>query len=316
MRKILITGGLGFIGFHLISYLLENYEDLNITVIDNLSSSKIKFGPEYDKLNVIIKDLLDTEGLNDDYSDIYHLASPVGSLGILSKNGFVAKNIIDLTYKIMDITFKNNSKLLYVSSSEIYGHSGVHDEDATKLISGKIGTRTEYSLGKITSEVILKNININRTINYNIVRPFNVIGEQQSSKIGFVIPTFFENSMRNESIPVFYDGLQKRSFCHVEDIVRAIVSIQESNMSHEVFNIGHDANIITIMDLAKRIKKICNSKSEIINIDPVEKYGKCYIEAFDKIPNINKITTRLGWKPEINLEDALDRLYLYYKTVS
>jgi nucleoside-diphosphate-sugar epimerase len=313
MRKILITGGLGFIGFHLIDYLLKKYEGLNITVVDNLSSSKINFGPEYAKLNVIIKDLLETEGLDDDYSDIYHLASPVGSLGILGKNGFVARNIIDLTYKVLDIAYQCNSKLLYVSSSEIYGHSGVHDEDDAKYISGATGTRTEYSLGKITSEVILKNINLNRTINYNIVRPFNVVGEQQSSQIGFVFPTFFENALRNENIPVFYNGLQKRSFCHVEDIVKAIVSIQESNISHDVFNIGHNGNTTTIMDLAKRIKKICNSKSGIISVDPVEKYGKCYIEACDKIPNINKISRRLGWKPEIDLESALERVYVYHK---
>jgi UDP-glucose 4-epimerase len=313
MKKILITGGLGFIGFHLVKYLYDKYSNLNITVIDNLSSSKIDFGPLYSKLNVIIKDLIEVEDLDDDYNDIYHLASPVGSLGILSKNGFVAKNIIDLTYKVFDITLKCNSKLLFVSSSEIYGHSGIHDENEVKQIANTIGTRTEYALGKMTSETVLENLNMNHHFRFNIVRPFNVVGDQQCSKIGFVFPTFFENALLNKNITVFYDGLQKRSFCHVEDIVKALVCVQESDILYEVFNIGHDQNITTILDLALRIKEKCNSRSEIIHIDPVKKYGKCYMEAFNKIPNINKISNVLGWRPEIDLHDSIEKIYNYYR---
>lgn len=312
MKKILITGGLGFIGFHLVKYLFSKNNDLNITVIDNLSSSKINFGSFYSRLNVVIKDLIEVENLDDDFTDIYHLASPVGSLGILNKNGFVAKNIIDLTYKVFDITIKSKSKLLFVSSSEIYGNSGIHDEKKVKHVANLKGTRTEYALGKMTSETILENLNMNQSCNYNIVRPFNVIGEQQCSKIGFVFPTFFENALENKEILIFYNGLQKRSFCHAEDIVKAIVGIQESDIINETFNIGNCSNITTILDLAKRIKKICNSKSDIVHIDPVKKYGKCYLEAFDKIPNIKKISDFLGWKPEIDLNDSIEKLYNYY----
>jgi nucleoside-diphosphate-sugar epimerase len=313
MKKILVTGGLGFIGFHLIQYLFEKYDDPDITVIDNLSSSKIDFGPLYGKVKVIIKDLLDVDDIDDDFTDIYHLASPVGSLGILSRNGYVAKNIIDLIYKTVEITTKSNARLLNVSSSEIYGHSGIHFEDDAKYILNTSGTRTEYALGKIVSETILANLDFNNHFNYNTVRPFNVIGEQQCSMIGFVWPSFFENAIHHKDIPVFYNGLQKRSFCHAKDIVRAMVCIQESDIRSEVFNIGHDGNIITIIDLARRIKQKCNSRSEIDHIDPVKKYGKCYLEAFDKIPNIEKITRLLGWKPEISLEESLERVFHYYK---
>jgi nucleoside-diphosphate-sugar epimerase len=203
----------------------------------------------------------------------------------------VAKNIIDLTYKVVDITLKCNAKLLYVSSSEIYGHSGIHSETEEKHVSSNTGTRTEYALGKLTSEIILQNLNFNNSFRFNIVRPFNVVGAQQSSKIGFVFPSFFENALKNQDITVFYDGLQKRSFCHVDDIVSAMVCIQESGIIHEIFNIGNDHNTTTILDLARRIREICHSGSEIIHIDPVRKYGKCYLEAFDKIPNIDKLTS-------------------------
>jgi len=313
MRKVLVTGGLGFIGYHLIKYLLNKHKEIDITVVDNLSSSEIDFGSIRSRLKILIKDFLEVKGLDNDYTDIYHLASPVGALGILGKNGFVAKNIIDLTYKAFEIATRCNSKLLFVSSSEIYGHSGQPDENGVKHVYNTFGTRTEYALGKMASETILENLNINHSFKFNIVRPFNVVGEQQCSKIGFVFPTFFENALANKDIPVFYDGLQKRSYCYVEDVVQAMVSIQESELSHEVFNIGHDGNIITIIDLAQKIKAICNSKSTVVHIDPVKKYGKCYLEAYDKIPDIKKISTFLGWKPETDLNTIINKIYQYYK---
>jgi nucleoside-diphosphate-sugar epimerase len=314
MKKILVTGGLGFIGFHLVQYLYERYDSPDITVIDNLSSSKIDFGTLISKIKVKIKDLLEVDDIDDDFTDIYHLASPVGSLGILSKNGYVARNIIDLIYKTVEITLRCNSRLLNVSSSEIYGHSGIHYEDDVKHIPTTSGTRTEYALGKLTSETILANLNYNHQINYNTVRPFNVVGEHQCSKIGFVWPSFFENAMQHKDIPVFYDGLQKRSFCHAKDVVKAMVCIQESDINNEVFNVGHDGNIITIIDLARKIKDRCHSQSEIIHIDPVAKYGKCYMEAFDKIPNIEKVTRLLKWRPEISLEECIERVFRFYKS--
>jgi nucleoside-diphosphate-sugar epimerase len=216
---------------------------------------------------------------------------------------------------VVEITRKCNAKLLYVSSSEIYGHSGIHPETAEKHVSGNTGTRTEYALGKLTSEIILQNLNLNKPFRFNIVRPFNVVGAQQSSTIGFVFPTFFEHAMKNKPIPVFLDGQQKRSFCHVEDTVSAIVAIQESDIIHEVFNIGNDHNTISILDLAQRIKDICHSGSEITFVDPLRKYGKCYLEAFDKIPNIDKITALLGWKPQIDLDAAIHKVFCHYESI-
>jgi len=254
------------------------------------------------------------DDLEYDYNDIYHLASPVGALGILDRNGFVAKNIIDLTYKAINISLKSQAKLLYVSSSEIYGHSGIHKETEVKQITNVYGTRTEYALGKLTSETIIENLNINKAFPFNIVRPFNVVGEQQSASIGFVFPTFFEHAFKNENIPIFYSGLQKRSFCYVGDIVKAMVKIQHANINNEIFNIGHDNNTTTIIDLARKIKLICKSKSKIVNIDPIKKYGKCYQEAFDKIPDIGKVNSTLGWYPEVGLDCIIKKLYNYYKS--
>ncbi len=312
MRKILITGGLGFLAYHLIKTLIRRYDNPKITVIDNLSSSIIEFGDLYEKLDVIIADFQKTDDLNDEYDDIYHLASPVGSLGILKKNGYVMKEILELTYKAIELSIRWNAKLLFVSSSEVYGYSGIHDENAIIKICNSFGTRLEYALGKYSSEIILKNLSFSKNIKYNIVRPFNIIGEQQSSKIGFVVPTFFENAMNNKPIPIYNDGTQKRAFCCVEDIVNAIIKIQESEITGEAFNVGRNAEIITINDLAEKIKKICNSDSEIIHVDPVKIHGDIYIEAFDKIPNLNKLMNQIDWTPKIDLDTALNKIYDFY----
>jgi len=312
MKKILVTGGLGFTGYHLIRHLFDYYEDPDITVADNLSSSKIEFGSLTGKFKAHVIDLKDFE-TDEQFEDIYHLASPVGSLGILQLNGYVAKEIMDLTYKVIQLALYSGAKLLYVSTSEVYGCDGLHKESTNLCVKPVFGTRSEYSLGKLTSEIILHNINICENINFNIVRPFNVIGGQQSSLIGFVVPTFFENALNYSDLPVFYDGTQKRSFCHVEDVVRAFVMIQESVHNHEIFNVGNDYNIISIKDLALEIKKITHSKSKITHLNPSDIYGKKYIEAFNKIPDITKIKNLINWKPEINLDNALNKIYKYYQ---
>jgi UDP-glucose 4-epimerase len=314
MKKILVTGGLGFIGHHLVNLLLEYHSGCSITIVDNLSSTIIDYSHLKNKAVVHILDLRNF-ALNPrvDFEHIYHLASPVGSLGILKKNGYIAKDILELTYKIIEITKATRARLLYVSSSEVYGHTGNHDESARKYIPTNIGTRTEYLLGKLTSEIILHNISQTDNFTYNICRPFNIIGEHQDSSIGFVVPTFFENAIKGQDLPVFYDGLQKRSFCHVQDLVRALVQIQESNKDHDVFNVGNDSNITTIKNLAHQIINLTSSNSSVVHIDPTALYGKLYVEAFDKIPNVQKISSMIGWKPQIALDNALERVWKYYK---
>lgn len=314
MKHILVTGGLGFMGYHLTKYLLNNFEDIEILIIDNLSSSKVEFGDQLHKLNVKIEDFKDCDVSQIDVDYIYHLASPVGSLGILKMNGYVAQEIISLTYKAIEVAEKCDAKLLCISSSEVYGRAGQHKETDDFYLKNELGTRSEYALGKLASEIIINNLAPTKKLRYNICRPFNVIGEQQSSLIGFVVPTFFENAVKNTPLPVFYDGKQRRSFCHVSDIVRAFTMIQESEVEGEVFNVGNGSNIVSIRELADMIIDISGSTSEIKHIDPVKIYGDNYIEAFDKVPDISKTTEMIGWKPELSLADSLNQVHQHYSS--
>ena len=310
-NRILITGGLGFIGYHLSSWLINNRPDDQITIIDNLSSTRLNYDNLKNKTRIIIDDFI-TYPFNETFDEIFHLASPVGALGILKRNGYIARDIISLTYSAVNLAIRSKAKLLFVSSSEIYGHDGRHNEDAPRIVPNKKGTRLEYALGKLVSEEIIHNLSLDYTFEYKICRPFNVIGEHQSKDIGFVVPTFFHHALRGTAVPVFMNGEQERSFCHVQDIVEGIMAIHEKGLPNTVYNIGHSDNKISIKELAQKIISITGSSSLLEYIDPIKSYGEKYCEAFDKIPGINKVIEHTGWKPKISLDEALQGLYRFY----
>jgi nucleoside-diphosphate-sugar epimerase len=246
------------------------------------------------------------------FDEIYHLASPVGSLGILGNSGYIAKDILELAEHAANIAAQSNARLLYVSSSEVYGKDGEHREDCEQIVPRKRGTRMEYALGKLTAEHMLINRANEDCFQLLIVRPFNAMGEWQSSQIGFVIPKFFESSLSGYDLTVYGDGQQLRSFCHVEDLVNGIISIQTRGKDKFIYNIGHPDNVTSIDRLAYIIKRICKSQSKIIYVDPRELHGSKYIEAFNKIPNINRAVNHTGWKPSIGLIKGLQLIHRHY----
>ncbi|MBN1950307.1 MAG: NAD-dependent epimerase/dehydratase family protein [Bacteroidales bacterium] len=310
-KKILVTGGLGFIGHHLTKQLLKQDSDCRLSIVDNLSSTKIDFSWLPEQVEVHIMDLLDFNP-TEPYDEIYHLASPVGALGILKRNGYIARDILSLSYKIAELSIQHNARLLFVSSSEIYGHDGVHTENVSKVVPNYRGTRLEYSLGKLLSEEILYNLSIDHRLNFSVCRPFNVFGEQQSAELGFVIPAFFQHALHQRPLPVFMDGKQKRSFCYVQDIVDAMLLVMERGAKSGTYNIGHDGNCVSILELAGKILEVTGSRSGIAFVDPIEIYGEKYAEAFDKIPDLTKMKEELGWVPKVSLEDALKQLVVFY----
>jgi nucleoside-diphosphate-sugar epimerase len=316
-KNILVSGGLGFIGYHLCSRLIELEPNSKITIIDNLSSTQLDYSPLSNKTQIIIKDFKCFSSVgNDDFDEIYHLASPVGSLGILEKSGYIAKDILDLAENAANIAAKSNAKLLYVSSSEVYGKDGLHSENCEIIVPQKYGTRMEYSLGKLTAEHMLLNLAYENDFQVRIVRPFNAMGEWQCSQIGFVIPTFFEAALNGRNLTVHGDGQQLRSFCHINDLVNGIISIQANGTHNTIYNVGHPDNVTSIIDLAHTIKDICNSNSKVTHIDPRKVYGTKFIEAFNKIPNIDKTKKHTDWKPHIGLSEGLQRIYKHYDRIS
>jgi nucleoside-diphosphate-sugar epimerase len=311
-RKVLVTGGLGFLGYHLATHLLRRDPSISLTIVDNLSSTKIDHRDLVGRARVLVQDLRTYMAAGETFDDIYHLASPVGSLGILSRTGRIAEEILSLTYVAAELAARSQAKLLFVSSSEVYGRDGIHSEDARLWVNQCGGARTEYALGKMASEVVLRNLSLTQPLRYNVCRPFNAIGEHQSSTLGFAVPAFFEAALHGRDIPVFMPGTQRRSFCHVSDIVEAMVLVQESPIEGEVFNIGNDQNVISISALAERVRDLCGSTSGIVLVNSVAEFGQTYSEAFEKIPDIRKIGELLAWKPRLGLQESLEKVRAFY----
>jgi nucleoside-diphosphate-sugar epimerase len=319
VKRILITGGLGFVGAHCI----EKWKALgwSITVIDNMSSNAIPADHSIAKdAEVIIDNILHIKwGDLPKFDLILHLASPVGPIGVLKHSGNMARLILDDIYWAINGANYNKCPLLFVSTSEIYGYraekSYLKEED-DKVLHGSFTVRNEYAISKLLSEIVLANHGkINPNFKYQIIRPFNITGEYQLPDGGFVLPRFVDQALNNKDITVYYNGLQLRAFTWVKDIVDGIylTSTASDEYWNQEWNIGNEQNERTILYLAKKVKELTNTTSNIVHVDPVLLHGPLFSEAPEKIPNSEKIKQYLGWKPTKDVDEVIEEVVNFYK---
>ena len=253
MKNILITGGLGFIGTHCIEKWTE--ENWSVYVIDNLSSNAItQDHPIAKDVTYIYGDVIDTNWEKLPKFDlILHLASPVGPVGVLKHSGIMADIILKDIYSVIDGAKYNNCPLVFVSTSEIYGHRDSKtylSEDEDKVLKGEFTVRNEYAIAKLLSEIVLSNCGkIDKDFKYQIIRPFNVTGAFQLPDGGFVLPRFVKQALEGEDITVYYTGQQIRAFTWVKDIVDGIylTSVASDELWNQEWNVGNEKNEETII---------------------------------------------------------------------
>lgn len=307
MASVLITGGMGFIGKFLVRKLLCE-RDYDITIVDNLTSSavdeqivtnhRVKF------YNESFEQWTPSDGERFDY--IYHLTSPVGPLGVLKYKGRIAQMILAQLYRATDLALQMGAKLLEISTSEVYGRHPENEqegqrEDIDKIVPADLTVRLEYGVAKLLCEIVLKNLSRDNKLDYICIRPFNIVGPKQNGELGFIIPRFLKQAEAGKPLTVYGDGSQKRTFTHVQDFVDAIFLAMESGRTGEIYNVGNPGNVTTILELAKKIKDVTGGCSEISFVDPVAMF-KDFAEAWNKIPNIDKISSHTGWKPKYSLD--------------
>lgn len=307
MKNILITGGMGFIGKFLVRKLLAETE-YDLTIVDNLSSSKldeqITSNPRVTFVSASFENWTPPVGAK--YHQIYHLTSPVGPLGVLKYKGRIGEMILGQLYHAVGFAMKMDAKLLEISTSEVYGKHPDNEqegqrEDIDKIVPSNLTVRLEYGVAKLLCEIVLKNLSRDNKLDYICIRPFNIVGPKQNGDLGFIIPRFLKQAAAGEPITVYGDGSQKRTFTHVMDFVDAIFLTMESDRTGETYNVGNPANVTTILNLAEKIKSVTKTASPISFVDPAALY-KDFAEAWNKIPNIDKISAHTGWHPKYNLD--------------
>ena len=307
--KYLITGGAGFIGSHLAKELIAGGDQ--VVVFDNLSTgsssnlSQIKDKIEFQQGNILDKAAIDKLVSESDY--VVHLAAALGVFNIVNKPLESLKTNLQGSEVVLEACDKHRKPVLMASTREIYGKNDkvpLNEED-DRIIGHPLKSRWSYSEAKAVDESLAYFYYLENKLPIRIVRFFNTVGPRQVGHYGMVVPRFVSAALKNEPLSVYGSGEQIRCFCHVDDAVRALLLVMDSDKAvGEVFNVGNNQQI-TIMELAKKVIELTGSSSTIEKIA----YEKAYPEGFEdmqrRVPDISKIKKVLGWTPEINLDQIV-----------
>jgi len=315
--KVLITGGLGFLGSHLADLLLS--EGYQVIIIDDKTSNTVDSISKCDVYDFSIETFAEYPSRFSDVDIVFHLASVVGPFGVLRHAGNMGYSILRDTKIIRDFCVLRNIPMIDISTSEVYGHPGLLLEDSLKVIAGKYQIRNEYGGAKIVAEMSLVNFaRLNQDFKYQIIRPFNIAGPRQKPDGGFVLPRFVVSALTGQPITIFEDGMQERAFTDVRDVVSAIYLISQSKKSNNIWNVGNEKNRMTIRALAEMVRERASILVPEINFpeinfyDPKEIHGSLFAKAIDKIPQIDKLLANTAWKPQFTLKQTIDDTILYY----
>ena len=310
-KTYLITGGAGFIGSYLCEALLK--EGHNVLAIDNLATGKfenINQLIENPKFQFIRGNILNTsvmDRLASQSDIIIHLAADVGVQLIIKHPVHTIENNIKGTDVVLKNTLRYGCKTIIASTSEVYGKgSSIPFKVMDNVILGStLKSRWSYAASKMIDEFLGLAYHKEFGSDVTSIRLFNTVGHRQISRYGMVIPKFIEQSLSNKPITVFGNGEQSRCFCDVRDVVRAIVSLSHRiDIAGKLYNIGSTKEI-TINELAHLVKKLTNSKSEIVRIPYSEAYEPGFEDMARRVPDISDIKSLINWEPVYSLKEIL-----------
>ncbi|MCB0396642.1 MAG: NAD-dependent epimerase/dehydratase family protein [Flavobacteriales bacterium] len=302
MKKILVTGGAGFIGSHLVKRLVKDGHDVVVTDIllrGNKLDQDILKAVQFSRTDVRDLDGMRVVAKNCDY--IIHLAAILG-VDVVADNPVETMETECLgTQNVARVAIENGvEKVVYASTSGVYGHSAI-EKSVTENIT--LDPRTSYAIAKRYNEIYLAALYEEKDLNSLSLRFFNVYGEKQDTRM--VIPRFIEQAVQHKPITVFGDGKQTRDFTFIDDTVEAIIRLTQKVKGCEIFNIANEEEI-TIGELAVEIKSLTQSDSEIICIKAPQKRYDFEIER--RIGSSQKLLNAVGYKPETVITEGLERI--------
>jgi UDP-glucose 4-epimerase len=310
--RIFVTGGAGFIGSHLSEGLLGRGHE--VWALDDLSTGRLENlrtferHPRFRFLEGDATDQSLVNGLVAQSDRVYHLAAAVGVKYVLENPLRSLITNIRGTEVVLQACAEHGRRVVIFSSSEVYGKgvSVPFCEDDDRLLGPTHKLRWSYAAGKAVDECLAQAYWQQERLPVTVVRCFNTCGPRQSSAYGMVIPNMIQRAVRNQPILVFGDGLQSRCFSAVSDVVRGVMMLADGEGTEgEIYNIGTDEEI-TVLDLARRIKALCQSESTIELVPYEDVYGSSFEDMRRRVPSLAKIRHAVGYRPEVTLDQLLE----------
>ena len=309
--KCLITGGAGFIGSHLAEAMLARGDD--VIALDDLSTGRrenlagFASEPRYRFVEGSILDESLMDHLVGEADVVYHLASAVGVRLIIDEPVKTIETIVEGTDVILRMAHRYGKPTLITSSSEVYGKgSKVPFSESDDVVLGPTTTRRwVYACAKMLDEFLALAHWYESMLPVVCVRLFNTVGPRQTGQYGMVLPRFVQAALEDKAITVYGDGEQTRCFCHVADVVGALLQLPACAEAHgKVVNLGSDHEV-TMNELAQHVVELADSDSQITHVP----YEKAYVEGFEdmrrRVPNLKLAKKLIGYEPQHSLDDII-----------
>jgi UDP-glucuronate decarboxylase len=308
MKRILITGGAGFVGSHLCERLLN--EGNEVLCLDNYFTgakkniNKLRANPNFEMIRHDI-----TSPYFAEVDEIYNLACPASPVHYQHNPIKTIKTSVMGAINTLGLAKRVGAKILQASTSEVYGDPAVHPQ--TEAYWGNvnpIGVRSCYDEGKRCAETLFMDYYLQNKVAIKIIRIFNTYGPNMNPADGRVVSNFIMQALRGEDITIFGDGMQTRSFQYVDDLVEGMVRMMNSDPSFlGPVNLGNP-NEFTMLELAQEVIRLTNSKSKIVHMALPQDDPK------QRQPDISLAGEKLdGWKPNIELDEGLKKTITYFE---
>ena len=317
--KYLVTGGSGFIGSHLTAALLSRGD--SVVVLDDLSTGSAKnlqgvasnSNLEIVSGSILANALIDSLVAKVDH--VLHLAAAVGVFNIVNNPLKSLQTNIGGTEYVLDACAKHGKPFFLTSSSEIYGkNTNVPlSEESDRIVGSPLKSRWSYSEAKAIDESLAFFHYTQNKLPVRIVRLFNTVGPRQIGQYGMVVPRFVSAAISGEAISVYGDGKQSRAFCHIDDVIEALLLVIDSPKAiGQVYNVGNNFEI-SIADLAKKVIEVTNSSSKLEFKSYADAYGPGFEDLERRVPDISKVKRELGWAPKRDLTQIIKDIALDLK---
>ena len=311
MKKILISGGAGFLGSHLCNALIA--KGFYVYCMDNFhtgTQQNINHLFKNNSFKLITHDITSPYVAELKIDQIYNLACPASPVHYQHDPVKTLRTNVHGSINMLELARKNNSRILQASTSEIYGDPEVHPQ--TESYWGRvnpIGPRSCYDEGKRCAETLFSDYHRQYNLDTKIVRIFNTYGPNMHPNDGRVVSNFIVQALKGDNISIYGDGSQTRSFCYVDDMIKAFVSMMDSDQAfHGPVNLGNPVEF-SMSELAELVLKLTHSKSKLIFKElPID-------DPKQRKPDISLAIDKLNWMPEVSLDDGLAKTIKYFKKI-